>query len=540
MNTDQDLPPQISNIFHAFELLKGDVLRACRTQIGDAARLRVEIDACDRLLAVVHQHRVMISEENYTTISQGIAGMIQDLTDAINQSMDLPDRPPANPVTLLYTGKPGRPKKVIAPDLLAAGMSVAGPSSMGRLLDVSSRTVRRRALEAGLVEAGDPVYVDYVSEDGQYRRVYTSSTGPQSNLSDEQLDDIMRQLLDIFPSFGRRMIDGYFSSQGYKVPRARLEACYKRVHGPSTTSFGQNRIHRRVYKVTGYNSLWHHDGQHGLIRWKIVIHGFIDGHTRLIVGIRAHNNNRADTVDKLFVDITSVHGYPCRLRGDHGVENVMVANRMEQVRGANCGAYIWGRSVHNIRIERLWVDFTRGIGKEWKIFFDTLESTAGLNVDSDEHIWLIHYLFLEELNAEILVWAEVWNNHKITTPGIGSKSPKELKLWSITLHGTRGITDPIPEGELSEYGIDWDDHDNPALAAHHDRFNPTNAQVNGPLVTQRPEAHTVVEVEEPNCPLHATQLAGLTEYLQSLGDTYHDRKMRWILALAFCRGLVTM
>lgn len=64
------------------------------------------------------------------------------------------------------------------------------------------------------------------------------------------------------------------------------------------------------------------------------------------MGVRAHNNNRAATVDDFFVEITSVHGYPCRLRGDHGVENVMVARRMEQVRGASSGSYIWGRHVN--------------------------------------------------------------------------------------------------------------------------------------------------------------------------------------------------
>ena len=84
-------------------------------------------------------------------------------------------------------------------------------------------------------------------------------------------------------------------------------------------------------------------GTTGLIRWKIVVHGFIDGYTRFVVGIRAHNNNRAQTVDDLLVEIACEHGYPCRLRGDHGVENVMAADRMEQVRGPNCGAYIWGR-----------------------------------------------------------------------------------------------------------------------------------------------------------------------------------------------------
>ncbi|KAJ3840070.1 hypothetical protein F5878DRAFT_498744, partial [Lentinula raphanica] len=38
-----------------------------------------------------------------------------------------------------------------------------------------------------------------------------------------------------------------------------------------------------------------------LIRWGIVIHGFIDGYSRLITALRAHNNNRSSTVLSLFL-----------------------------------------------------------------------------------------------------------------------------------------------------------------------------------------------------------------------------------------------
>ena len=70
---------------------------------------------------------------------------------------------------------------------------------------------------------------------------------------------------------------------------------------------------------------------------------FIDGFSRFVLGIRASNNNRAETVLELFEDIVTVHGYPSRVRGDHGTENLLVAARMEEIRGVERGSYIWGR-----------------------------------------------------------------------------------------------------------------------------------------------------------------------------------------------------
>ena len=79
----------------------------------------------------------------------------------------------------------------------------------------------------------------------------------------------------------------------------------------------------------------------GLTCWKLVIHAFVDGHSWFVVGIQVNPNNQAATVFDLFLRATAEHGTPYHVRGDHGVENVLVADYMEGVRGPR--GYIWGR-----------------------------------------------------------------------------------------------------------------------------------------------------------------------------------------------------
>lgn len=59
------------------------------------------------------------------------------------------------------------------------------------------------------------------------------------------------------------MIDGQLHYLGIIVPHAHIQESYTHVHGPPVAAFGIRRITRQVYKVEGYNSPAHHDGQHG-------------------------------------------------------------------------------------------------------------------------------------------------------------------------------------------------------------------------------------------------------------------------------------
>ena len=87
-------------------------------------------------------------------------------------------------------------------------------------------------------------------------------------------------------------------------------------------------LHRRRYSVSMPNSLWHIDGYHKLIRWRIVIHGGIHGYSRLPVYRQASTNNLADTVLNCFLSAVATCGLPSRVRCDRGGENARVSEFM--------------------------------------------------------------------------------------------------------------------------------------------------------------------------------------------------------------------
>ncbi|KAG1790152.1 uncharacterized protein HD556DRAFT_1490902 [Suillus plorans] len=162
----QLIPPPLQTIRAAYAELGRRVTVALCTQIGDHTRLGEEQRHCLRLSALVTQASSVVPRYILLFAQLDLQSMIDHLDDAARQSVDPPDAPPIQASYVVPTGRPGRPRIEIEPSILAPAIELRGPTHLAAVFQVSARTVRRRALEYGLVEPGAPVYVDYEAEDG--------------------------------------------------------------------------------------------------------------------------------------------------------------------------------------------------------------------------------------------------------------------------------------------------------------------------------------------------------------------------------------
>ena len=92
-------------------------------------------------------------------------------------------------------------------------------------------------------------------------------------------------------------------------------------------------------------------------RWKIVvIHGCIDGYSRLGLYLSANTNNTSDAVLKEFKQAVSKYCFPSRVRADGGLENNSAESLINEKWDGEGRSFLRGSSVRNQRIERFWKD----------------------------------------------------------------------------------------------------------------------------------------------------------------------------------------
>ena len=152
---------------------------------------------------------------------------------------------------------------------------------------------------------------------------YNSQESRFTSISDSDLEQQVAGIKAEFENDGERMVIGILRLRGAHVPCHRVKHIIRRID-PINTALRWQAMHPRYqYDVPGPNALWHIDGLH-----KFVVHGGIDGFSRLVVFLTCAMNNRAETVMSSFFEGTRKYGIPSRVRSDYGGENIEVGRFM--------------------------------------------------------------------------------------------------------------------------------------------------------------------------------------------------------------------
>ncbi|XP_053380857.1 uncharacterized protein LOC123533407 isoform X2 [Mercenaria mercenaria] len=286
--------------------------------------------------------------------------------------------------------------------LINSGLKVR---DISELLNVSKRTVERRMEEYNL----------------SVRQTY-------SNLSDEKIKLEVQQLSASFPNVGYRTIQSLLLSKGLKIQEHKVRHALRECD-PCGVLFCRvfltsSRIQRRTYSVSGPQALWHIDGNHKLIRWRLVIHGGVDGFSRFPVFLKVSNNNSAQTVLCAFLEAVNKFGKPARVRSDKGGENVLVAEYMLQHQQSVDRPFIAGRSVHN----------------------QSMENNSILDPTNKTHLMLLHLVFLHRIQAHLDRFTEALRRRPLRTEN--NRTP--LQLWLTSNHATS-----MDQDSTNDYGIDY-------------------------------------------------------------------------------------
>ncbi len=204
----------------------------------------------------------------------------------------------------------------------------------------------------------------------------------------------------------------------------------------------------------------------------------------------------------------------------------------------NRSSHLNGRSVHNVRIERLWVDITAQIGSLWHDQFTNLELHHGLNVNNRHHLWLLQYLFLNAINTQLEEFIQAWNNHRIQIRHGPNRSPIDMFGFDMLVHGHRGEDLVLSPAELEVFGVDWEGlHDVRVMETHRSNNPPNEASTS--LIGRQgpPDGLNQVNVNPAPVPEHVDRFgAQLLAWLDTQPET-PSIPVLWFYALGLCRDI---
>jgi hypothetical protein len=198
------------------------------------------------------------------------------------------------------------------------------------------------------------------------------------------------------------------------------------------------------------------------------------------------------------------------------------------------------RSVHNVRIERLWADVTAQIGATWADVFILLEVQHGLNINNVHHIWLSHYLFLHQINGQLRFFMESWNQHQIRIRDGPNRVPADMFGFDMLVQGVRGDPVSMSDAEMEVYGVDWEAlHDDALLESRQENTPADEGSTSWIGRVGPPERLNEVNIEPPSGPSSTLEIQALEAALGHLAGAVDDAAVAnlWTEAIILARQM---
>ena len=140
------------------------------------------------------------------------------------------------------------------------------------------------------------------------------------------------------------------------------------------------------------------------------------------------------------------------------------------------GVFFAGKSCHNQRIKRLWVDVFHGCTSVYYEVFHYLLCSGFLDMNDSLHMYTLSFLFLPRINRHLKLFTDSWNEHPVRTECNMTQTQKWIHGLVLFNHNNDGVS--------PDFAIDW----------------------NGPIPSRKYSGYEHWVVELPVVRYHATEV----------------------------------
>lgn len=234
-------------------------------------------------------------------------------------------------------------------------------------------------------------------------------------------------------SYGRKWtLTNLRRRQGHRARQQDVEKALREVNpvGVASRRPGLRRSRLDNYITDGPNQVWCIDGHDKLAPYGIQIYAAVDAYSRKIIWWYCGTANRAQlSVLKQYLEaVEQLDICPNFLRADKGAETLLAGDAQlamftqaamsegwseEEVASITISdCFIWGPSVHNVKIEGLWRQLRDIQTGKWRSLFLLLQKCGLYRGDEVDKVILL-FIFMPLIRAELIEFVNDHNAHPI-------------------------------------------------------------------------------------------------------------------------------